>query len=248
MPKHVDQSGENNPRFKWTFEKLKKVALKCKTKSEFKERFPAAYLCSSRRKYHNIICSHMPDRMDINGENNPRFKWTLKKLREEALKFKTRGEFQEKSCAAYIIAYRKGIEFLDDICSHMENGTNSSKAELYLLDIIKKHYPKTQKLMDRKVKIENMPNIHGFEIDIYVPELRKGIEFDGLYSHSIEGLKRGRPKWSNTELSNYHETKDFWFLSKNIEILHIKEEDWKNNKENCIQKCFMFLNINQEVV
>jgi len=44
-------------------------------------------------------------------------KWTKDKLIEEALKYKTRTEFQKGSKGAYLRAYR--IKYLDEICSHM---------------------------------------------------------------------------------------------------------------------------------
>ncbi len=278
------------PKKKWFFENLKAEALRFKTKREFRENSSAAYLAATRNNRYDEIVSHMPKYLDSCGENGHNLKWSNEVLREEALKFKTRGEFQKRNLKAYRAAKTRGIldevcahmklvrtywtnemlrkeafqyftrsEFalnspsayvlaknrniLDEICSHMENSRNSSKAELNILDRIKNYFPKAQKLNDRKVKIENRPNIHGFEIDIYVPELRKGIEFDGTWSHSFEGLKRGRPNWSDEELLNYHSLKDSWFASKGIAILHIKEEDWNNNKTTCITRIEEFLEI-----
>ena len=93
------------------------------------------------------------------------------------------------------------------------------------------------------VKIKNRPNIHGFEIDVFVPRLNKGIEYDGSWPHSFEGLKRGRSKWSDDDIQNYHKLKDDWFASKGIKILHIKEKDWKKDKQACIDKCLKFLGV-----
>ena len=94
-----------------------------------------------------------------------------------------------------------------------------------------------------KVKIKIKPHIQRFEIDIYVPELNKGIEFDGTYHHSFDGLRRSRKHWPVKDVKNYHKIKDSWFLSTGIEILHIKEKDWMENKEKCIKKCFDFLGV-----
>ena len=44
-------------------------------------------------------------------------KWTDEMLRDEALKYETRGEFAKASRNAYYRAQRRGI--LDDICEHM---------------------------------------------------------------------------------------------------------------------------------
>lgn len=51
--------------------------------------------------------------------------WSKNELIKEALKYKTKNEFQQKSKSAYLAAYRRNI--LNDICSHMiitkkENG------------------------------------------------------------------------------------------------------------------------------
>ena len=57
----------------------------------------------------------------------------------------------------------------------------------------------------------------GLEIDIYLPELKIGFEFNGLYWHS-EKFKD----------SNYHLKKTNYFKEKSIRIIHIWEDDWVN--------------------
>ncbi len=44
--------------------------------------------------------------------------WTKEKCREEALKYKTREEFREKSRYAYVTSFKN--QWLDDICSHLQ--------------------------------------------------------------------------------------------------------------------------------
>ena len=217
-------------RRQWTYEELANEALKYKTKGEFQKESPVAYKLAFDRNILDNICSHTK----LVHE-----KWTKKKLAQEALKYKTRTEFQKKYCGAYVAALRKGI--LDEICKHMSVATNISVPEQSLFDIVKSMYPKAQKLTDRKVKIKNKPHICGFDLDIYIPELRKGIEFDGIYWHSEKGLRRSRDHWPKEDLRNYHQLKDSWFESKRIEVLHIKEEDWNKNKQICINKCMDFL-------
>jgi hypothetical protein len=55
----------------------------------------------------------------------------------------------------------------------------------------------------------------GLEIDIYLPDLNIGFEFNGLYWHS-EDFKE----------SNYHLNKTNHFKRKGITIIHIWEDDW----------------------
>ena len=55
----------------------------------------------------------------------------------------------------------------------------------------------------------------GLEIDIYLPELKLGFEFNGLYWHSEEYKDK-----------NYHLNKTKHFNEKGIRIIHIWEDDW----------------------
>ena len=56
------------------------------------------------------------------------------------------------------------------------------------------------------------------EIDIYLPELKIGFEFNGIYWHSDKYRDR-----------NYHSDKTKYFLEKGIRIIHIWEDDWSFN-------------------
>lgn len=58
------------------------------------------------------------------------------------------------------------------------------------------------------------------EIDIYLPEIKLGFEFNGLYWHSSENKK-----------SDYHINKSLYFRSKEIRIVHIWEDDWTHKQE-----------------
>lgn len=48
-----------------------------------------------------------------------RMKWTLEALKADALKYKTRGEWQKNS-SAYKAAHRRNL--VDECCSHMKSG------------------------------------------------------------------------------------------------------------------------------
>jgi hypothetical protein len=58
------------------------------------------------------------------------------------------------------------------------------------------------------------------EIDIYLPELKLGFEFNGLYWHSNKFKEK-----------NYHLNKTDWFKEKGIRIIHIWEDDWILRRE-----------------
>lgn len=158
--------------------------------------------------------------------------------------------------------YENSLSYIDLMCSkgHLyspsfhsfkDNGSRCpicglngiSKAEIELSDAIKKVHSDVRKKRDRKVKIECKPYIKGFEIDIFIPALNKGIEFDGTYYHSFDRMRADpdKIKWSDDDIRNYHPIKDSWFSSIGIQILHIKEVDWNMDKEACIKRCLDFL-------
>jgi hypothetical protein len=60
----------------------------------------------------------------------------------------------------------------------------------------------------------------GLEIDIYLPDLNLGFEFNGLYWHS----DKFKDKW-------YHLNKTKYFKEKGIRIIHIWEDDWDFKNE-----------------
>jgi hypothetical protein len=59
-----------------------------------------------------------------------------------------------------------------------------------------------------------------YEIDIYLPDLKIGFEFNGLYWHSEEYKDK-----------NYHLMKTNHFKGKSIKIIHIWEDDWLNKTQ-----------------
>lgn len=217
----------------WTKEELRVEALKYTTKNEFQKNNGAAYKAAYRREWLNEICSHMPKNSKI-GVHSYNYKWSKEKLQKESTKYITRAEFKQKSSGAFDAALNLGI--LDEICSHM-----LKREEKNLLNIIKSQYLSAKKFRDCKVNIPDKPHIKGFELDIYIPELRVGIEYDGTYWHSFNGLRRSRKHWPMKDVIDYHNLKDDYFLTKGIRILHVKERDWLYNKEMCLKQIWNFL-------
>lgn len=164
--------------------------------------------------------------------------WTQETIHKEALKYADRFDFQTRSYAAYGAAQRRKI--LDIVCGHMKKVRHVSGHEKELLSIIKSFYPNAAKKKWTRIFIEGKPHIKGFEIDIFIPGINRGVEFDGTYYHSMSNLKRSRPHWPEEDLKNYHKIKDDFFLSKGIHILHIQESDWLMNKEACVHLCLDF--------
>lgn len=240
--KTLKYEGKYNPNFKYLDEDLVETARLFSSRNEFAKKFPSQYKTARERNILDAICSHMPDRISHLYDNNPNFKYLEEVLQAEALKYQTRAEFKKNSPKLHRAATRRGI--LNKICTHMKWHRGHSSQENELFKLIKEKYPSSKKYRDNKVSIPNKPYIKGFEIDIFIPELRKGIEFDGKYYHSFDRMRSDKRKrmWSNEDILNYHTIKDKYFLSKEIKILHIKEEDWIKNKERCVENALLFLN------
>ena len=75
------------------------------------------------------------------------------------------------------------------------------------------------------------------EIDIYLPELKIGFEFNGLYWHSEE-----------YKTNSYHLDKTNYFNEKGIRIIHIWEDDWSFKETILKSQINNLLNLNSEKI
>ena len=247
-------------RKKWFFENLRSRAMLYNSKAEFRRSDPAAFSAASKRQDFNQICSHMK-KADQSGENNPFFKWTFDKLRKIALSYENRVDFEKGDPAAYQASYKRDDYEL--IVSHMSPSKTKAytfeeiclKASeyVYLNDFKKNSCGYYHAAMKSQNRIEIFKNLkikrhRNYTLEEILSEIKKWntiIEFDGKYHHSFEFMRKDRYKklWSDDDIRNYHKLKDDWFETKGIKILHIKEEEWKVNKQACIDKCLLFLGI-----
>jgi len=90
---------------------------------------------------------------------------------------------------------------------------NVSYSENKILEFIENNY-------DGKILPNKRNIIPPYELDIYLPELNIAFEFNGLYWHS-ELYKE----------KNYHFDKTNNCIKKNIQLIHIWEDDWNNHPE-----------------
>jgi hypothetical protein len=95
----------------WTKEECHKLALDCKTKSEFKRRYSKAYNASikPRGDWMDEICLHM------NGNHH----WTKEECHSLALDCLSRSEFSIKYPKAYTASTKQAGNWMDEICGHM---------------------------------------------------------------------------------------------------------------------------------
>lgn len=71
-----------------------------------------------------------------------------------------------------------------------------------------------------KVERHNREIIKPYELDIYIPELRIAIEFNGTYWHKED--YRGK---------TYHQEKTIRCIHQRVRLIHIFEYEWVNNKD-----------------
>lgn len=87
---------------------------------------------------------------------------------------------------------------------------NSSTAEQQLFEYISNY---VECINNDRIQLD------GYEIDIYVPSLRLGIEYNGLY-------------WHNDEMQKIsHFDKKSKASEKNIHLIHVYEDDWVNRPD-----------------
>ncbi len=89
--------------------------------------------------------------------------------------------------------------------------------------------------------IENDRNVlNGMELDVYIPDKKLAVEYNGLYWHSENG--GGKDK-------NYHLNKTKMCESKGIRLIHIFEDEWVYNSDIIKNKLkYIIGDINQNVI
>lgn len=229
MPKHVRKVRFDHYNFKWTKEATIIEAKKFKTRLEWQRKSSGSYDAALRMSIIEECALHMPLIK----------KWTFDDINKEAVKYSSKKEWSNNSPLSYNAACKRKI--INEFSSHMKPCAGSSIPERELLNYIKQQFHSCKKIRKTKINIPNKPHIKGFDIDVFIPELNKGIEFDGKYWHSVNGLQRSRKNWPLKDINNYHTIKDEYFKSIGIEILHIEEKEWISNKNECLKKIFKFL-------
>ena len=87
------------------------------------------------------------------------------------------------------------------------------------------------------VETNNRSVISPKEIDLLLPDKKIGIEFNGLYWHS--------DKYKN---SDYHIEKKKAAIANNIDLIHIFEDEWVNQKDIVKSRLLSWINCSPEVV
>lgn len=130
----------------WTKERCHEEALKYKTRTEFQETSLSSYSKASKKEWLNEICSHMTSTKKANDY------WTKERCQSEALKYKTRAEFNKKSGSASNKSKKNG--WYDEICSHMIRLGDRRHKLIYAYEFSDKtvYVGLTYNIQDRKVR------------------------------------------------------------------------------------------------
>jgi len=103
----------------------------------------------------------------------------------------------------------------------------SSEAEREIANMIEVQGIKIKR--NDRTQVINLLTSNRLELDIWMPELNKAIEFNGTYWHSfVDKIIKDKIKLQEC-------------TRKGIELLVIKEQDWIDNKTNCINKIKTFV-------
>jgi hypothetical protein len=112
------------PRGYWTLERCGAEALKYETRTAFARGSGSAYMTAYRKGWLEQICERMLEKRKPNGY------WTVELCQAEALKYETRTAFLQEAKCAYFAAQQN--KCLDEICSHMVDGSPSDGNCFYL--------------------------------------------------------------------------------------------------------------------
>ena len=106
-------------------------------------------------------------------------------------------------------------QFKTTLCTVCNKKYSSSGAQFNILEYIKTIYDGNISINSRK------PLDNEYEIDVFLPELNIGVEYNGLYWHSDNFLDK-----------NYHYNKYIKAKEKNIRLIQIWEDEWLSNNDN----------------
>lgn len=113
-------------------------------------------------------------------------------------------------------------------CPHCSN--RKSKQETEIIEFIKTFYNAKIEQGNRKTIPSPFSN-RCLELDIYIPDLKLAIEFNGRYWHTDDKLKK-RGWNSAKEMHDYKVNECF---KKGIKLIHIDEDDYLKNKDSVLE-------------
>ena len=99
-----------------------------------------------------------------------------------------------------------------ELCTHCNPYKTKSQTENKLTDFIR--------LLNTDILSSDREVLQGKEIDIYIPSLKIGFEFNGIFWHSDKFKSK-----------HYHQEKKFQAIEQGVNLIHIWEDDWEFKQE-----------------
>jgi hypothetical protein len=156
----------------------------------------------------------------VGNVDNPNLPWK----KEETLKIFIEYTFGKKKPTIQELADNLGIS-RSTIGQYINNFNLRNLIQYYPESIQEKEIRNFCLLLNSSTqKKENCDILNGKEIDIYIPNRKLGIEFNGNLWHS------NHPKFGRKE-KNYHQEKSLLAQEKGIQLFHIWEWEWNLKQE-----------------
>jgi hypothetical protein len=191
-------------------EVLASKEIREKSKKTCLERYGVDSFSKTQQYYESTYKKWKNDSIDKLNRYNIN-DYTLNKDRTINIKCNNCNEYYNITSKNLYQRYEIQNSLLCTICNPLQK--SYSNAELDLLDFIKENYSGKIVQQDKEV-------LDGKEIDIYLPDINIGFEYNGLFWHC--------DIFKNKE---YHKNKTDNCLNKNIKLIHIWEDDWNYKQE-----------------
>lgn len=181
-------------------------------------------------KLHNITnrlnCSSQEILSKLEDKNFMIQKYIIEKMKCEDIA----KELKTTKSTVSIYLSKHGIETRNPN-SYDRPFTKISSGHQELIEYIKEIY-------HGKILINHRNLLDGIELDIYLPEKKLAIEFNGVYWHIINTIKMG------TDGKNYHKKKLNLCREKGVHLLQIWSSQWETKKD--IVKSIISIKLNDK--
>lgn len=140
--------------------------------------------------------------------------------------------YTKKKTPSIIICPKHG-EFMSDCDRLLRNdvyiGCPQCKADMYVSRAEMEIREFIESIYNGKKEYNSRNVISPYELDFYLPDLNLAFEYNGIYWHSDKVVAKKSRKFNSA--NEYHEFKNNKCSELGIDLFHIKEEDYMNNKE-----------------
>ena len=190
--------------------------------------------CTERYGVHNVLCKNSPLRpsnigFDKNPESNEKAHKTLQEkyggsgMGSQVIKEKIAKTCMKKYGHVTYPVYKDSYDL------------HESKGQIELYNIIKNKYRNVDVIKNQRgLLLEN----EGLEIDIWIPQLRIGIEYNGDYWHDRNTYENDI---INNNVTTRERIKDILASNNNITLIQIWESDFKSNKKDVLDYIFSII-------